>query len=147
MTDRTYPDRPFLAVSAAIIKDGKVLLVRRANPPMHGLYTFPGGVVEAGETLEEALHREIDEETALQIKPAGIAGYRDVLIRDKDARLERHFVIICFASHWVSGEPRLNEELHDFHWVTPAELKGLPTTEGLGDIAEAAFAQLAQAAH
>ena len=57
MTDRTYPDRPFLAVSAAIIKDGKVLLVRRANPPMHGLYTFPGGVVEAGETLEEALHR------------------------------------------------------------------------------------------
>ena len=143
MTDRFYPDRPFLAVSAAIIRDGKVLLVRRANPPMHGLYTFPGGVVEAGETVEEALLREIDEETALKIQPHGIAGYRDVLIRDKDQRLERHFVIMAFATRWVSGEPVLNEELGDFRWVTLAELKSLPTTEGLGEIAEAAFARLA----
>jgi ADP-ribose pyrophosphatase YjhB (NUDIX family) len=143
MTDRKYPDRPFLAVSAAIIKGDKVLLVRRANPPMHGLYTFPGGVVEAGETLEEALLREIDEETALKIAPVGIAGYRDVLIRDKEQRLERHFVIIAFTTRWVSGEPVLNEELGDFRWTTLTELKNLPTTEGLGDIAEAAFAQLA----
>jgi ADP-ribose pyrophosphatase YjhB (NUDIX family) len=145
MADRSYPDRPFLAVSAAIVKDGRVLLVRRANPPMHGLYTFPGGVVEAGETLEQALFREVDEETALMIRPVGVAGYRDVLIRDKEDRLERHFVIIAFATHWVSGEPKLNEELHDFRWVTPAELKTLNTTEGLGEIADAAFARLAEA--
>ena len=144
MTDRTYPDRPFLAVSAGIIKDGRVLLVRRANPPMHGLYTFPGGVVEAGETVEEALLREIDEETALKIRPAGIAGYRDVLIRDEDSRLKRHFVVMAFAAHWISGEPKLNEELHDFRWVTLAELKGLPTTDGLFEIAESAFARLAE---
>ena len=59
MADRTYPDRPFLAVSAAIIRDGRVLIVRRNNPPAHGLYTLPGGIVEAGETLIEALIREI----------------------------------------------------------------------------------------
>jgi ADP-ribose pyrophosphatase YjhB (NUDIX family) len=143
MSSRTYPDRPFLAVSAAIVRDGRVLIVRRATRPMLGLYTLPGGVVEAGETLEEAVLREIAEETGLTIAPVGLAGYRDAIFRDKDKRVERHFVIMAFAARWVAGEPRLNEELHDYHWLTPAELAPLETTEGLHEIVDAAFARLA----
>ncbi len=72
---RTYPTRPYLAVSAAIFRDGRVLIVRRARPPAHGLYTLPGGGVELGETLEQAVVREIREETALEIEPVALVGY------------------------------------------------------------------------
>jgi 8-oxo-dGTP pyrophosphatase MutT (NUDIX family) len=74
---RTYPSRPFLAVSAAILRDGKVLVVRRARAPASGVFSLPGGVVEAGETLAEAVKREVGEETALTIEPVALAGYRE----------------------------------------------------------------------
>lgn len=136
---RAYPDRPFLAVSAGIVHDGRILLVRRARAPMHGLFTFPGGVVEAGETLDEALRREVLEETALVIEPIGIAGSRDIIMRDRDGRLERHFVILAFAARLLGGEMALNEELAEARWLLPDEVAGLETTEGLGEIAKAAF--------
>lgn len=140
---RTYPQRPFLAVSAAIIRDGKVLVVRRARKPALDLYTLPGGVVELGETLTEAVTREVREETALTIAPAALAGHREVIERDGDGRVVRHFIILCFAARWIAGEPVLNEELDDARWLAPAELAGLRTTEGLAEIVDAAFAQLA----
>jgi ADP-ribose pyrophosphatase YjhB (NUDIX family) len=135
---RTYPTRPFLAVSAAIFRDGKVLVVRRARKPALNLYTMPGGVVEAGETLTEAVAREVREETALQIEVLTLAGHREAVMRDAQGRVERHFVIMCFAARWVSGEPVLNEELDDARWVDPAEIAGLRTTEGLAEIVAAA---------
>jgi 8-oxo-dGTP diphosphatase len=142
---RAYPDRPYLAVSAAIIRDGRVLVARRARGPAIGVWTMPGGVVEAGETLMEALQREIAEETGLTIQPVALAGYREVLVRDDDKRLSRHFVILCFASRWVSGEPKLNEELAEARWLRPAELVGLETTDGLTDIVAAAFDRMERA--
>jgi 8-oxo-dGTP diphosphatase len=145
MTNRTYPDRPFLAVSAAIIRDDRVLIVRRANPPAHGLHTLPGGVVETGETLTDALIREVDEETGLTIEPVALAGYREAIIRDAEGRTERHFVILAFAARWIAGEPRLNEELHDAVWRLPNELADLETTEGLAEIVADAFSHLANA--
>jgi ADP-ribose pyrophosphatase YjhB (NUDIX family) len=135
---RTYPTRPFLAVSAAIFRDGKVLVVRRARKPALNLYTMPGGVVEAGETLTEAVAREVREETALQIEVLTLAGHREAVMRDAQGRVERHFVIMCFAARWVSGEPVLNEELDDARWVDPAEIAGLRTTDGLAEIVAAA---------
>src|SRR6266849_6680586 len=86
---RTYPAAPILAVSAAIIRDGKVLIVRRARPPAGGLYTLPGGVVEVGETLVEAVVREVHEETALAVEPVALAGYREAIARDADGREAR----------------------------------------------------------
>jgi ADP-ribose pyrophosphatase YjhB (NUDIX family) len=143
---RSYPARPFLAVSAAIVRDGKILVVRRARPPANGLYTLPGGVVEAGETLEEAVAREVLEETSLTIAPVALAGFREAIARDRDDRVERHFVILCFASRWLSGEPILNEELSEARWLDPAEISGLATTPGLADIVAAAFERLTEAA-
>jgi 8-oxo-dGTP diphosphatase len=140
---RTYPMRPYLAVSAAIFRDGRVLVVRRARPPAHGLYTLPGGGVELGETLEEAVIREVREETALDVTPVALAGYRQAIARDSAGRIERHFVILPFAARWTGGEIALNEELAEAHWLFPAELSGFTTTEGLAQIVAAAAERLA----
>jgi 8-oxo-dGTP diphosphatase len=142
---RAYPDRPYLAVSAAIIRDGRVLVARRARGPALGVWTMPGGVVEAGETLTEALVREIEEETALAIEPVALAGHREVVVRDDDRKVSRHFVILCFASRLVGGELKLNEELAEARWLRPEELGGLNTTEGLGEIVAAAFERMTAA--
>ncbi len=135
---RTYPQRPFLAVSAAIFRDGKVLVVRRARKPALNLYTMPGGVVEAGESLFEAAAREVREETSLEIDVVALAGHREAIMRDAQGRVERHFVIMCFASRWISGEPVLNEELDDARWIDPPEIAGLKTTDGLAEIVASA---------
>jgi len=141
-TARTYPTRPYLAVSAAIFRDGLVLIVRRARPPAHGLYTLPGGGVELGETLEEAIVREVREETNLDVEPVALAGYRQAIARDADGRIERHFVILPFAARWIAGEISLNEELAEAHWLEPSELSGLKTTDGLAQIVAAAREQI-----
>ena len=144
--ERTYPQRPYLAVSAAIIRDGKVLVVRRARQPALGIFTLPGGGVETGETLMQAATREVREETSMDIEPVALAGHREAIVRDAKGRVERHFVILCFAARWLSGEPVLNEELDDARWLAPAALSSLRTTEGLAEIVAAAIERLARPA-
>lgn len=141
MTDpRMYPDRPYLAVSAAIIRDGRVLIGRRNKGASTGTFTLPGGVVEAGETLLEAVAREVREETGIAIEPLALAGQREFITRDEGGRVSRHFVIMCFACRWISGEGvPLLEELSELHWLRPEELTGMKTTEGLADIVASAF--------
>jgi 8-oxo-dGTP diphosphatase len=141
--ERTNPQRPFLAVSAAIFRNGKVLVVRRARKPALNLYTLPGGAVEAGETLVEAAIREVREETSLSIEPVALAGHREVIARDDAGKVERHFVILCFASRWLSGEPVLSDELDDSRWVDPSELGDYRTTDGLAEIVTTAATLLA----
>ena len=140
---RSYPERPYLAVSAAIVRDGKILVVRRARAPAHGLYSLPGGVVEVGETLEEAVTREVREETGMTIEPVALAGFREAIVRDAESRVERHFIILCFAARWRAGEVLLNEELDEARWLEPAEIASLPTTAGLAEIVAEAFDRLA----
>ena len=137
---RSYPARPILAVSAAIVRENRVLIARRARAPAQGVFTLPGGVVEVGETLREAVQREILEETGLTIEPVA----RDPLAvageRDRDGKVEHHFVILPFAARWIAGEPVLNEELAEARWLVPSELAGLTTTEGLAEIVTNALA-------
>ena len=102
-----------------------MLVTQRARGPALGNCAWPGGVVEAGETLTEALKREIHEETQLTIEPVALAGHREALvIRDVAGKVSRHFVILCFASRWIAGEPRLNEELSDARWLMPSSSTG-----------------------
>jgi 8-oxo-dGTP diphosphatase len=120
-----------------------VLIVRRGRPPSHGLYTLPGGGVELGETLEQAVIREVREETGLDIEPLALAGYRQVIMRDTYGKIERHFVILPFAARWIAGDILLNEELAEADWRLPSELAGLKNTEGLAEIVTAAGERLA----
>ena len=139
---RAYPARPFLAVSAVIVREGRVLVVRRARPPAQDRYTLPGGVVESGETLIEAIRREVEEETAIAIEPIDIAAYREVIARDDTNRPKRHFVIIVFAARWRANEAAPNEEIAEARWIEPGELAALPTTDGLAGIVARALERL-----
>ena len=135
MVSPVQPSHPQLAVSAAIFRDGKILLVRRAKSPARGFYSLPGGRVEFGETLHTALHREVDEETALKIEIIGLAGWREVVPGTGGGG---HYLIMSFAARWASGEPVLNDEHDDFKWLAPDALGDLKVTGGLQEIIEAA---------
>ena len=129
------PPHPQLAVSAAIFRDDKILLVRRVRSPARGFYSLPGGRVEFGETLHAALHREVDEETALKIEIMGLAGWREVVPGITGGG---HYLIMSFAARWASGEPVLNDELDDFKWLKPDALGDLKVTGGLAEVIQQA---------
>jgi ADP-ribose pyrophosphatase YjhB (NUDIX family) len=129
------PTHPQLAVSGAIFRDGKILLVRRSRSPAKGFYSFPGGRVEFGESLHTALHREVDEETGLRIEILGLAGWREVLPGSASGE---HYLIMSFAARWTAREPVLNDEHDDFKWLAPDTLGDLKVTGGLQEVIEAA---------
>ena len=135
MTSPLTPTHPQLAVSAAIFRDDKILLVRRAGSPAKGFYSLPGGRVEFGETLHAAVHREVGEETGLKIEILDLAGWREVL---PGAAGGGHYLIMSFAARWTFGEPVLNDELDDFRWLAPDALGDLKITAGLGEIIQSA---------
>jgi 8-oxo-dGTP diphosphatase len=130
-----HPQHPQLAVSAAIFRDGNILLVRRARSPARGFYSLPGGRVEFGETLHQALHREVDEETALKIEIAGLAGWREVVPGTSGGG---HYLIMSFAARWVARDPVLNDEHDDFRWLDPDGFGDLKTTGGLQEVIQSA---------
>ena len=129
------PARPQLAVSGAIFRDGKVLLVRRSRSPGNGFYSFPGGRVEFGESLETALHREVDEETGLRVEILEFAGWREVR---PGAGGGGHYLIMSFAARWTAREPVLNDEHDDFMWIAPDAIGDLKVTGGLKEVIAAA---------
>ena len=131
MPSSVQPSYPQLAVSAAIFRDGKILLVRRARSPAKGFYSLPGGRVEFGETLHAALHREVGEETALKIEIVDLAAWREVVPGTSGGG---HYLIMSFAARWISGEPVLNDELDDYKWLAPDALGELKVTGGLQEV-------------
>lgn len=138
MATVVQPTHPQIAVSAAIFRDGKVLLTRRARSPAKGFYSLPGGRVEFGESLHQALIREVDEETGLTIEIIGLAGWREVLPAAPGAG---HYLIMSFAARWVAKEPALNDELDDYRWIAPDALGSpgdLKLTGGLEEIIQSA---------
>src|SRR5690349_20774507 len=122
---RIYPTRPYLAVSAAIFHAGRVLIVRRGAPPMQGVFTLPGGGAELGETVGEAVVRDVREEAGLAIEPVALGGYRQVIAVDGEGKIEGHFVILTFAARYLEGQIARNAELAEAAWLWPAEISGL----------------------
>ena len=135
MASPIQPSYPQLAVSAAIFRDGQILLVRRARSPARGFYSLPGGRVEFGETLHAALHREVAEETALKIEIVDLAAWREVVPGTSGGG---HYLIMSFAARWTSGEVVLNDELDDHRWLAPAALGDLKITGGLQEVVQSA---------
>ena len=129
--DRLYPPRPILAASLAVFRDGKVLIASRTAPPAQALFSLPGGVVEIGETLQDAALREVMEEVGVAAEIVGFVDHAEVIQRESDGRIKRHFVITCFAGRWISGEGHTSAEAGAVLWVDPDAMGSIPTTKGL----------------
>ena len=128
---RWYPKAPITGVGGIIQKDGKVLLVKRGKEPNKGKWTVPGGVVEVGETLHDAVKREVMEECSIDVEVERVVDTFDAIGRDDEGRVRYHFVIIDFMARYVSGEIRAGSDAEECRWVTPGELVGLETTPSL----------------
>jgi len=118
-----YPDEPRLAVGGVVIKDDRVLLVRRGKPPAFGEWAIPGGSVELGESLKQAVERELREETGITVRAGEICHTFEAVKRDDDGRVRFHYVIIDLMGEYLSGEPVPASDATEAAWLTLAELK------------------------
>ncbi len=107
--DRTYPARPYVGVGAVVWKDGKVLLIRRANDPGAGTWSLPGGTQELGETVSETAHREVREESGIEIKNLKLLGAFDSIQHDENGQVLYHYTLINYEAFWISGQPHPGE--------------------------------------
>ena len=141
---RLFPARPLIGVSVAVIREGRVLLAARANEPMRGVWTLPGGLVEAGERLAEAALRELEEEVGARAEVVGASlTPTEILLREPDGRVRHHYVIHPHAALWRAVEPMAGPEALAVRWARLDEVAGLPTTPGLIDTLREAFARVA----
>jgi 8-oxo-dGTP diphosphatase len=133
MDDRLFPARPILAVSAAVFRERQVLIVRRARAPLIGHFSLPGGVVEIGETLAQAIARELMEEVGVSAEIIGFNRHIDAIGREGD-RVRTHFVIASFVARWTGGEARTSEEVDRIDWVDSAARPPSPATPELAEV-------------
>jgi ADP-ribose pyrophosphatase len=117
-----YPDQPRLAVGGVVIKDDKVLLVRRGKPPAYGEWAIPGGSVDLGETLKQGVERELREETGIVVTAGEICHVFDAVKRDDEGRVQFHYVIIDLMADYVSGEPVPASDATEAAWLSFEEL-------------------------
>lgn len=99
-----------------------MLLARRAQPPLQGEWSIPGGLVETGETTKDAVIREVREETGLKIEPIKLVEVFERILRDKSERVEYHFVLIDYLCRVISGEAQPGSDVSDLRWATIEEL-------------------------
>ncbi|GJD73006.1 NUDIX hydrolase [Methylobacterium goesingense] len=139
---RLFPTRPFVGTSIAVLRGDRVLLAARANEPMRGVWTLPGGLVEAGEPLAEAALRELQEEVGLSAEVVGVLSPTEIILRDASGRVRHHYVVHPHAALWNGGEPVAGPEALGVRWATLAELETLATTPGLAGTVREAFARV-----
>ena len=120
---KPYPDRPVVGVGAVVLDEHRVLLVKRGHAPLKGRWSLPGGAVEVGETLEEAVAREVLEETGVTIEVGPIVEVLDRISRDVDGRVEHHFVLVDFVARPSGGVLRSASDADDAQWVLVSELE------------------------
>ena len=128
-----------MGAGAVVHKKDKVLLLRRKNPPNQGRWALPGGLVELGETVEEAALREVKEETGLEVRIEGLIDVQTDIHRDAGLRLEFHFVLVDYAASPVHGRLRLNGESSGSGWFSAEELRGLDMSSGTKEVLKAFF--------
>ena len=122
MSGREYPEHPRVGVGGVVIEQGKVLLVRRGSEPMQGEWSLPGGLVELGEELAQALRREIGEETGLRVAVGPMVEVLDRIHLDAHGKVRFHYVLVDFLCRAESGQLEASSDAAAAQWVAPGDL-------------------------
>lgn len=139
---REFPELPLVGVGAIIIQDDRVVLVKRAHPPIQGQWSIPGGVLEVGELVRGAAIREAREETGLIVEPADLLGVYDRILRNDEQRVQYHYVLVDFLCRPVGGELQAASDAAEVRWFTRQELPPLKLAEDTQDVIEKGFERL-----
>ena len=131
---REFPEVPLVGVGAIIIEDGRVVLVKRAHPPLQAEWSIPGGVLEVGELVREGAIREAREETGLTVEPRELLGVYDRILRDPQQRVQYHYVLIDFLCRRVAGDLAAASDAAEVGWFTPDQLPALNLAEDTLDV-------------
>ena len=139
---REFPETPLVGVGAIIIEDGRVVLVKRAHPPLQAQWSIPGGALEIGELVRAAVVREAREETGLIVEPGELLGVYDRVVRDAEQRVQYHYVLIDFLCQRVGGEVAAADDAAEVRWYTREELTELKLAEDTLDVIQKGFKKL-----
>lgn len=142
---REYPDKPLVGVGAVIVRDHRVLLIRRGQAPLLGEWSLPGGVLECGETLREAAVREAREETGLVVETVDMLGVYERIIPSDDGRVRYHYVLIDFLCRPVGGELKAGSDAAEVGWFKREELPALKLAYDANDVVLKGLAQVSSA--
>ncbi len=140
---RHYPDQPIVGVGAVVFKGDEVLLVRRGKEPGLGEWSLPGGAVEVGETLEEALRRELREETGIEVEILGLSAFLDRIFPDAAGKISYHYVLLDFLCCYAGGEPRAGSDILELCFTPLPCLKNFQLTRHSSEVILQAHSQLA----
>jgi mutator protein MutT len=136
---REYPDHPIVGVGAIIIKGKEVLLARRGKEPRYGEWSIPGGAVELGEKLEEAITREVSEEVNVAIRVGEVVEVLDRIFRDPEGRVQYHYVLVDFLCEYLSGKGKPSSDALEVQWVPISEIPHSPLPERTKRVIQKAF--------
>jgi 8-oxo-dGTP diphosphatase len=139
---REFPEVPLVGVGAIIIEDARVVLVRRAHPPLQAEWSIPGGVLEIGELVRDAAVREAREETGLTVEPGELLGVFDRVLRDPGQRVQYHYVLIDFLCRRVAGDLAAASDAAEVGWFTQQELPALKLAKDTMEVIRTGFAKL-----
>jgi len=133
---RRFPARPFVGVGALVFSDSgeEILLVERGNPPLVGYWSLPGGIVEAGERLEDAMAREVLEETGLRVEVGDIATVFERIMPADDGRCEYHYILVDFYCTVLGGTLAAGDDSKQARWRDLKELDSILLTEGTREV-------------
>ncbi|HDD44274.1 MAG TPA: NUDIX domain-containing protein [Candidatus Desulfofervidus auxilii] len=136
---RRYPSHPLVGVGAIIFKENSVLLIKRAHPPAQGIWSIPGGLVKLGETLKEAIIREVKEETNLKVEVKELIEIVERILQDKEGKIEYHFIIIDFLCSVLEGNPKAQSDAQAICWQPLDDLDKLKISAELKNIIKKAY--------
>ncbi len=137
--DRRYPRRPLVGVGAIMLDGDRILMAQRGKEPLKGWWSLPGGALETGESLREAVQREVREETGLEIEPVDVFEIFERILRDSEGAPEYHYVLIDYVCRITGGDLRAGDDVCRVEWVPRRDLGALQITEGTLGVIERAF--------